>query len=60
MKKTAKGGVIVKLNGNQPVQKKAGSPMGVGHTKSQKATKQTKTGGRVGGGNKPVPKPKRG
>ena len=47
------GGVYVKLNGNQPVQKVAGSN-GVGHTKSAKATVQKKTGGRVGGGNKPA------
>lgn len=41
MKKT--GGVYVKLNGNQPVQKVAGSN-GVGHTKSQKASVQKKAG----------------
>ena len=51
MKKS--GGVYVKLNGNQAVQKVAGSS-GVGHTKSTKATVQTKAGGRVGGGNKPA------
>ena len=36
MKKLAKGGVYVKLNGNQPVQKVAGAPKGVGPTKSTK------------------------
>lgn len=41
MKKT--GGVFVKLNGNQPVQKVAGSN-GVGHTKSAKATVQKVAG----------------
>jgi hypothetical protein len=57
MKKAAKGGVMVKLNGNQAVQKMAGSK-GVGNTKSQKATKQTKAGGTSPGGvNKPQPKP---
>jgi hypothetical protein len=60
MKKTAKGGVMVKLNGNQPVQKTPGAPQGVGPTKSQKASKQTKTKPYSGGGNKSVPKPKKG
>jgi hypothetical protein len=41
MKKT--GGVYVKLNGNQPVQKVAGSN-GVGHTKSAKASVQKVAG----------------
>jgi hypothetical protein len=41
MKKSA--GVYVKLNGNQAVQKVAGSN-GVGHTKSTKASVQTKAG----------------
>ena len=52
MKKS--GGVYVKLNGNQPVQKVAGSK-GVGTTKSVKINEaQKKVGGRVGGGNKPA------
>ena len=38
------GGVVVKMNGNQPVQKSAGAPMGVGHTKSVKASAQKKAG----------------
>ena len=37
------GGVYVRLNGNQPVQKVAGSN-GVGHTKSAKASVQKKAG----------------
>ena len=41
MKKT--GGVYVKLNGNQAVQKVAGSN-GVGHTKSAKASVQKVAG----------------
>ena len=41
MKKS--GGVYVKLNGNQPVQKVAGST-GVGHTKSAKASVQKVAG----------------
>jgi len=41
MKKS--GGVYVKLNGNQAVQKVAGSA-GVGHTKSVKATVQKVAG----------------
>ena len=50
MKKS--GGVYVKLNGNQAVQKVAGSK-GVGTTKSAKLNAaQSKPGGRVGGGNK--------
>ena len=60
MTKMEKGGVMVKLNGNQPVQKVAGSN-GVGTTKSQKVVKQTKPGGKSPGGvNKPVTVPKRG
>jgi|LauGreDrversion4_2_1035121.scaffolds.fasta_scaffold777062_1 hypothetical protein len=52
MKKS--GGVYVKLNGNQAVQKVAGSK-GAGTTKSVKINEaQKKAGGRVGGGNKPA------
>jgi len=52
MKKS--GGVYVKLNGNQAVQKVAGSK-GAGTTKSVKINEaQKKVGGRVGGGNKPA------
>ena len=52
MKKS--GGVYVKLNGNQAVQKVAGSK-GVGTTKSKKQDGAQKTvGGRVGGGNTPA------
>jgi len=52
MKKS--GGVYVKLNGNQAVQKVAGSK-GVGTTKSVKINEaQKKAGGRVGGGNTPA------
>jgi len=52
MKKS--GGVYVKLNGNQAVQKVAGSK-GVGTTKSVKIKDaQKKAEGRVGGGNKPA------
>ena len=47
MKKT--GGVYVKLNGNQPVQKVAGSS-GVGHTKSKKQDGAQKTPGSKGVG----------
>jgi hypothetical protein len=52
MKKS--GGVYVKLNGNQAVQKVAGSK-GVGTTKSVKIKDATsKATGRTGGGNKPA------
>jgi hypothetical protein len=52
MKTYKSGGVYVGLNGNQKVQKVAGSK-GVGTTKSAKINEaQKKAGGRVGGGNK--------
>ena len=57
MKKSA--GVYVKLNGNQPVQKVAGSN-GVGPAKSAKQNGAQKNATPYkGGGNKAVPKPKK-
>jgi hypothetical protein len=54
-----KGGVIVGLNGNLPVQKKAGSN-GVKSGVNPKATASKVAKGRVGGGNKSVPRPSKG
>ena len=54
-----KSGVKVGLNGNLSVQKSAGSK-GVRSGVNSKATAQNSPKGRVGGGNKLVPRPNKG
>lgn len=54
-----KSGVKVGLNGNLPVQKSAGSK-GTKSGVNPKATVQNSPKGRVGGSNKPVPRPNKG
>ena len=59
MATTKKGGVKVKLNGNQPVQKTPGSK-GTKSGVNPKVSAQNSPKGRVGGTNKSVPKPSKG
>jgi hypothetical protein len=57
--KSKKAGIKVGLNGNQPVQKTPGSK-GVKSGVNAKLTAQNSPKGRVGGTNKPVPRPAKG
>jgi hypothetical protein len=59
MATSKKGGVKVGLNGNLPVQKSAGSK-GTKSGINPKTTAQNSPKGRVGGGNKSVPRPSKG